>query len=515
MEPAFLLPVSDRSLERNAWDSRKAWYAYGLLLAVFLVLAFWGFGESFGRNQYDDAYITYRYAANLAEGKGYAFNPGERWNAASSPLYTVLLAACFRLGFTNLELAGSLIGLVSGGLVLAASWVLVLRWTRRPGLGWLCLLPLALNGQMAAWAVSGMEAVLFSALVMGALLRLDQGAGDGELACWLGLATLCRLEGLALAPALALGVWLRDRRPARGARVLILGLAPLGAWLLFSRVYFGETLPQSLIFKNYCLYYKWSPAVLGNLLLWMSRTQLVALLGFFMGLVGAVAHPKTGRPAWIALLMCSCLGLVEVLLGPNSDFQRYYLFLLPMTLLATAVFIGQIWERWRPWGAVVSLGLLLVLAAQSAGSERDHQLFFTKLTGQAQSEEAGEWLDRNAGPGDSVLSVNLGAIAWRARRLRFIDGSGLCTPPVLDLVRAGDMDLMVAIQRLRPSFVVDGLSGNVPVPLKLLSVPGKCFAYPPGSRPRLPLPRYRFRVIAVSKVGVAIVALDWGPLEHL
>jgi len=42
--------------------------------------------------QYDDAYITYRYAVNLAEGRGFVFNTYERVNSASSFLYTVLLA---------------------------------------------------------------------------------------------------------------------------------------------------------------------------------------------------------------------------------------------------------------------------------------------------------------------------------------------------------------------------------------------------------------------------------------
>ena len=43
----------------------------------------------------DDAYIGYRYAKNLAEGKGLVFNPGERVEAYTDPLYVVLLAPAF------------------------------------------------------------------------------------------------------------------------------------------------------------------------------------------------------------------------------------------------------------------------------------------------------------------------------------------------------------------------------------------------------------------------------------
>src|SRR6476620_5659196 len=51
---------------------------------------------------YDDAYITYRYARNLATGHGLVFNPGEATDSASSWLYTLLLALGYRLGVHDL-----------------------------------------------------------------------------------------------------------------------------------------------------------------------------------------------------------------------------------------------------------------------------------------------------------------------------------------------------------------------------------------------------------------------------
>ena len=40
----------------------------------------------------DDAYITYRYAENLAGGNGFVYNVGEQILGTSTPLYTLLLA---------------------------------------------------------------------------------------------------------------------------------------------------------------------------------------------------------------------------------------------------------------------------------------------------------------------------------------------------------------------------------------------------------------------------------------
>ncbi|MCX8038787.1 MAG: hypothetical protein N3D11_17395, partial [Candidatus Sumerlaeia bacterium] len=41
----------------------------------------------------DDAHITFRVARHLADGRGMVFNPGERRQVSSTPLYCLLLAA--------------------------------------------------------------------------------------------------------------------------------------------------------------------------------------------------------------------------------------------------------------------------------------------------------------------------------------------------------------------------------------------------------------------------------------
>lgn len=54
---------------------------------------------------YDDAAITLRYAWRIAHGDGFTYNPGDRTDGASAPLYTLVLA---------------FINLCGGGLVGAA-----------------------------------------------------------------------------------------------------------------------------------------------------------------------------------------------------------------------------------------------------------------------------------------------------------------------------------------------------------------------------------------------------------
>src|SRR5437879_10308715 len=52
----------------------------------------------------DDGYITLRYAANLAEGKGFVYNPGEPVWGTTTPLLTLLLwGGAVLLGVSALE----------------------------------------------------------------------------------------------------------------------------------------------------------------------------------------------------------------------------------------------------------------------------------------------------------------------------------------------------------------------------------------------------------------------------
>src|SRR4051812_32934819 len=64
-----------------------------LALAGATLLVFWAYTVWTHRGiPGDDAYITYRYARNLAEGNGFVFNLGERVQSTTTPLLTILLA---------------------------------------------------------------------------------------------------------------------------------------------------------------------------------------------------------------------------------------------------------------------------------------------------------------------------------------------------------------------------------------------------------------------------------------
>ncbi|HEX9668193.1 MAG TPA: hypothetical protein VGC93_01805, partial [Thermoanaerobaculia bacterium] len=66
----------------------------------------------------DDAYISFRYARNLAAGEGLVFNPGERVEGYSGLSWVLVLAAGDALGAPPPALAKGLGALLGAGTVL-------------------------------------------------------------------------------------------------------------------------------------------------------------------------------------------------------------------------------------------------------------------------------------------------------------------------------------------------------------------------------------------------------------
>lgn len=86
-----------------------------LIVIVFAASLLWITFRIYTNFTFDDSLITYRYAENLALGKGFVFNPGERVLGTSTPLLTGMLG-----------LLGAMIGtchipLISNVLMILAS----------------------------------------------------------------------------------------------------------------------------------------------------------------------------------------------------------------------------------------------------------------------------------------------------------------------------------------------------------------------------------------------------------
>ena len=203
-------------------------------------------------NTVDDAYITFRYARNIATGVGFVYNAGDRVLGTTTPAYALFLALLSRLSGVG---DYPRLALMANALLDALTFCVVLRLvTRLTGYHWVGLgagLLYAIEGRALDFSTGGMEASLnVLAVTLTLLLFLERR--NRSAAAVLGLAVLVRPDGLTLA-AVLFGAWGLEalRRKAKWpwaeAGVFAAVVVP---WLVFALLYFGNPIPQSILAKS-------------------------------------------------------------------------------------------------------------------------------------------------------------------------------------------------------------------------------------------------------------------------
>jgi hypothetical protein len=376
----------------------------------------------------DDAAIYFRYAARIASGDGWTYNPGDHTNGASSALYTVLLAAGRSLG-VDIETTARLIG--AAGYVTAAGLLSYLG-ARIGG-----LLAGALGGSFLVLSIGfqtqslkGLEVPLAVALGLGVLAALldEREVLAGAL---LGLALLNKLDAATLALAVAVAVVVVHRRVPW--RLILTSASMLLPWLLVSQLRFGSPLPNSLTQKA-------SGAVVNEAAVF-SRSWLLRILegeGFTAVTIVAlgsfvVAWSLRGRRpgAAVALGASGLWGITTFAVYSSIDLGDAYpwyttALYAPIALgAATTVAAAVGWLRRRPKLRVVALPAFAVLAVLCVvpqfSSDRGTSVA-TVLRGhrvndyerfEATRRDAGIYLRDHARPGD-VVETCWGWVAYEA-----------------------------------------------------------------------------------------------------
>ncbi|MBN1656706.1 MAG: hypothetical protein JXA30_23235 [Deltaproteobacteria bacterium] len=281
----------------------------------------------------DDAFISYRYAANLAEAKGLVFNPGERVEGYTNFLWTMLSAMFIALGIDPGQ--GSIVvGLCCFASLIALVWRLARALSPRgeaPAVS-IAAIWVATNAVMVSFSTSGLETMAAAAFALLALQRALAGA-----------ATSCGLLGVAAIMThpdhaiffLTLGVAMamsgRNRADLiRYAAPFLLIYLPYFFWRW---CYYGDFFPNTFYAKSAQLSY-------------FSQGG-VYLLSFFIG-----------SGFWAA----SPLILYTLFLRRHSLFGRYLLFSVPLYLF----YLAKIGGDFMYGRLLVSLIAPLLIAAEVA-----------------------------------------------------------------------------------------------------------------------------------------------------
>jgi arabinofuranosyltransferase len=365
-----------------------------LIVALFLVHAWYLNCVA------EDAFISLRFAKNLASGHGLVWNVGEPpVEGYTDFLWVILCAAAMRVGIDGVR-AAQMLGITSGVALI------VLTYLGGKATGWsdrVALVPpalLAAAGPLATWSTSGMEMVLFATLVFTSALLVAAFWRDERPSLMIGaaavllLATLARPEGAMIAvilfgASLLFAAYARPRLMtsiAAGVATFAVLFAAYFAWRyhryhdLLPNTYYAKTgggLPQ---------------VVRGAMLAFIFYMQFaVPLLPW--GLVAlweaGVPRPRVDRLAvvtWLrrwALVLLGTLIVIAYTLytiavgGDYMAMHRFYVPVLPFVYLCVGACAAILYAR-QPQRTIGYAALLAVsLAGTFFPSTRLERGFFT------------------------------------------------------------------------------------------------------------------------------------------
>jgi len=206
----------------------------------------------------DDAYISFRYARNLADGYGLVWNPGEAVEGYTNFLWVILMAGGIFFNISP-EVASTAISIACAALLLI---VFLYCFSRLHGANspwtWLPLVALSLSGSFTAWSTSGLETMFLTLLIFVAFmlfLHERESASEAPVlsSAVFALATLTRPDGgifMALAGLFFLVDILSKRRSVRSGVIWALPfIAIVGCHFLWRFSYYGFWLPNTFYVK--------------------------------------------------------------------------------------------------------------------------------------------------------------------------------------------------------------------------------------------------------------------------
>ncbi len=386
----------------------------------------------------DDAFISFRYARNLALSGQLVFNLGERVEGYTNFLWTVVLALGIKLGLGPVALSRFL-GVAFGIATLAVVVRMSLRLAGERPSRWHLVAPLLLAtmGAYACWCSGGLETQLFTFLVtLGfdlVLTEVARGKGHASAVAF-ALAAMTRPEGVMFFALASLFRFLtnlrRERRvlPRKFELVwlgLFIGLfAPYFVWRWH---YYGWLFPNTFYVKSSGAKGTWK---LGVFYLRRFCEDYGVYFLILLAILGRAARDDDRRRDVRLLAALVWLAFAVYVVKVGGDFMGLYRFILPVIPLGAVVLaesVRRIYARlspslgaWVPAIALVLVGLGFV--AGSAHTSRQALTYVGADNGidtpaylKQYAEEripVGQWLGRYKRPDDLMTVGGAGVIPY-------------------------------------------------------------------------------------------------------
>lgn len=414
----------------------------------------------------DDAFITWRYSRNVANGFGPRYNLGDELPVEGySDFLWMLIGAAFEAVGVAPRLAVPWVSAVCGVAVVAWVWKF-LRDRTSPLSALLGAATMALTPPFAVWSTSGLETMAQVLCLWGTFVFLVHGDDDSPrhatIAGVFGLAlALVRTEGIAWCVVLgALAAALRwwQGRPIGPAlsRYAATLLVPFAIYYAWRTAYY-----QSLVGNTAKAKVHLGPDTLARGLMYVALyvATLLAPLLALPAAASALRGPRRVEAATAAFMAVAVTGYAVVVSGDYMTWFRILVPTLPFVAVVAGLALHRLEQRSGKAAAglvgafAVTLGLLpgfdvhlVPESARESLSIREKLGFFRSENQQwtAMNEHVSTWTEKGlalklyAKPGDTYVAAAIGATGYYSD-LYIYDRNGLVNREVAEQPWNGEL----------------------------------------------------------------------------
>ncbi|MFQ6092372.1 MAG: hypothetical protein ACE5OR_06765 [bacterium] len=427
-----------------------------MFAAAFLLAHGWLLSSQFYHNAYDDAYISFRYALNFANGQGLVYNLGERVEGYTNFLWVVLLAFFIKAGL-NVVIMSKILGVAFGlGTVILVFCFSQKCLGRDSPLISVPLSLLVLDSSFASSIISGMETALFAFLVTAGVFAYV-GESEKERAfpfsslIFAG-ASLARPEGMlfmsiTLAHGILHGVltsqrgWLK--RALWSLSVFLILYVP---YFLWRYNYYGYLLPNTFYAKTGG---GWDQVHRGLEYLWHFLEARLGAVCLGLTVLHLIRRQFNFLVSYLLFVLISFTLYVIWVGGDWAIAHRFFVPVLPLIYLLISLglktycslissFLPRRGRMWRV-GEVALLVFLVISTLVTTSYAGEYRLLILRYRDVDRCRiSMGRWLRENASPGATVAIFAAGEIPFYSE-LKSIDMLGMTDTEIAHL-EIGSMD---------------------------------------------------------------------------
>jgi arabinofuranosyltransferase len=351
----------------------------------------------------DDAFVTARYAARLAAGRGLTFVDGPPSDGATGPLWLLPGVLAASVGASAVD-AQKVLGLCM--MVMAVALV-VRRAARRAGGARAAPLVAAFcvaGPTLGVWGGAGLETGAATLALTGALLAATSRPRPRALTAGLCVGALAwlRPEACAAGCVALLAVFVRGDRRATATALGLAGALGLGV-LAYRLALFGHALPLALAAK---------PGELAWGLRYAALGALVTTGGAGLGLAAFAGGRARAGERWLLAAVVVHLCAVALAGGDWMPGFRLLAPILPIAALLAGMRAARGFTFARTLAGKGALALAVVVALAVPALDLAAQLPAVRAAGEAR-ERVGRPLARYlAAHARRVALVDVGFLAW-------------------------------------------------------------------------------------------------------